>query len=74
LVAEEIVAPEALVFLYDVFALPQIGEWRALYDAMDNSTLNRGKLALTAATMETTLVLHRRECSRQHVLPARLTA
>jgi class 3 adenylate cyclase/tetratricopeptide (TPR) repeat protein len=49
LVAEGIVAPEALVFLYDLLALPQTGEWRALYDAMDNGTRNRGKLALTAA-------------------------
>ena len=49
LVAEGIVAPEALVFLYDLLALPQTGEWRALYDAMDNRTRNRGKLALTAA-------------------------
>ncbi len=40
---------EALVFLNDLLDLPQIGEWRALYDAMDNATRNRGKLALTAA-------------------------
>ncbi len=49
LLAERVVAPEALAFLYDLLALPQIGEWRALYDAMDNNTRNRRKLALTAA-------------------------
>ncbi|MBV9522639.1 MAG: AAA family ATPase, partial [Alphaproteobacteria bacterium] len=47
--AEGIVAPEALVFLHDLLALPQTGEWHALYDAMDNNTRNRRKLALTAA-------------------------
>jgi len=46
--AEGIVAAEALVFLHDLLALPLSGDWRALYDAMDNATRERGKLALTS--------------------------
>ena len=49
LVAEGAVAPERLVFLHDLFDLPQIGEWRTLYDAMDNTARNRGKRELAAA-------------------------
>jgi predicted ATPase len=29
--------------------LPQTGEWRTLYDAMDNAARNRGKRELAAA-------------------------
>src|SRR6516165_6051363 len=36
------------VFLYDLLDLPQTGEWRALYGAMDNASRNRGKRALLA--------------------------
>jgi class 3 adenylate cyclase/tetratricopeptide (TPR) repeat protein len=49
LVTNGIVTPEQLVFLYDFLDLPQTGEWRALYDAMDNAARNRGMRALAAA-------------------------
>ena len=49
LVAEGAVAPERLVFLHDLLDLPQTGEWRTLYDAMDNAARNRGKRELAAA-------------------------
>ena len=49
LVDEGAVAPERLVFLHDLLDLPQTGEWRTLYDAMDNTARNRGKRELAAA-------------------------
>jgi class 3 adenylate cyclase/tetratricopeptide (TPR) repeat protein len=49
LVAEGVVAPERLVFLNDLLDLPQTGEWRTLYDAMDNVQRNRGKRELATA-------------------------
>jgi class 3 adenylate cyclase/tetratricopeptide (TPR) repeat protein len=49
LLAEKVVAAERLVFLHDLLELPQTGEWRTLYDAMDNAARNRGKRAVTAA-------------------------
>ena len=49
LVAEGAVTPERLVFVYDLLDLPQTGEWRTLYDAMDNAARNRGKRELAAA-------------------------
>jgi class 3 adenylate cyclase len=49
LVSQGIVAPEQLLFLYDLLDLPQTGEGRTLYDAMDNAARNRGKRALAAA-------------------------
>jgi class 3 adenylate cyclase/tetratricopeptide (TPR) repeat protein len=49
LVAEGVVAPERLVFLHDLLDLPQTGEWRTLYDAMDNAARTRGKRELAAA-------------------------
>ena len=49
LVDEGAVAPEKLVFLHDLLDLPQTGEWRTLYDAMDNTARNRGKRELAAA-------------------------
>jgi class 3 adenylate cyclase/tetratricopeptide (TPR) repeat protein len=49
LLAEGAVAPERLVFLHDLLELPQKGEWRALYEAMDNVARNRGKRELAAA-------------------------
>jgi class 3 adenylate cyclase/tetratricopeptide (TPR) repeat protein len=47
-----IVSAERLVFLNDLLDLPQRGEWRALYDAMDNAARNRGKRTLMAALTE----------------------
>ncbi|MFI4986060.1 MAG: adenylate/guanylate cyclase domain-containing protein [Alphaproteobacteria bacterium] len=47
-----VVAAERLVFLNDLLDLPQRGEWRALYDAMDNAARTRGKRALLAALTE----------------------
>jgi hypothetical protein len=49
LVTDGAVAPERLVFLHDLLDLPQTGEWRTLYDAMDNTARNRGKRELAAA-------------------------
>jgi class 3 adenylate cyclase/tetratricopeptide (TPR) repeat protein len=50
-----IVPAERLVFLNDLLDLPQRGEWRTLYDAMDNAARNRGKRALMAALTEDAL-------------------
>jgi tetratricopeptide (TPR) repeat protein len=44
-----------IVFLHDLLALPQTGDWRTLYDAMDNATRNRGKFALTASLTGNTI-------------------
>ena len=49
LVAEQVVAPNDIVFLNDLLELPQTTEWRALYDAMDNAARERGKRTLAAA-------------------------
>ncbi len=49
LVDEGVVTRERLVFVYDLLDLPQTGEWRTLYDAMDNAARNRGKRELAAA-------------------------
>ncbi len=51
LVAEKIVTPEQVVFLRDLLDLPQTGEWRTLYDAMNNAARNRGKRAIMAALL-----------------------
>ncbi|SDR00488.1 Tetratricopeptide repeat-containing protein [Rhizobiales bacterium GAS113] len=51
-VASGLVAAERLAFLYDLLDLPPSGEWRALYDAMDNAARNRGKRALVGALTE----------------------
>lgn len=48
-VATGAVAAERLMFFYDLLDLPQSGEWRALYEAMDNAARNRGKRVLVAA-------------------------
>jgi class 3 adenylate cyclase/tetratricopeptide (TPR) repeat protein len=49
LVRQEIITPEQLVFLADFLDLPQVGEWRALYDAMDSGARSRGKRAVATA-------------------------
>ncbi|MBV9756917.1 MAG: AAA family ATPase [Alphaproteobacteria bacterium] len=43
------VAPEQAVFLNDLLDIPQTGEGRTLYDAMDNAGRNRGKRAVAGA-------------------------
>ena len=43
------VGADQLMFLHDLLDLPQTGERRTLYDAMDNAARNRGKRALVAA-------------------------
>jgi class 3 adenylate cyclase/tetratricopeptide (TPR) repeat protein len=47
-----VVVAERLVFLNDLLDLPQRGEWRALYDAMDNAARTQGKRAVVAALTE----------------------
>jgi len=49
LVAANVVPAEHLAFLHDLLDLPQTGEWRTLYDAMDNAARNRGRRAVAAA-------------------------
>jgi class 3 adenylate cyclase/tetratricopeptide (TPR) repeat protein len=49
LIIEQIVPAERQMFLHDLLELPQTGEGRTLYDAMDNTARNRGKWAVTAA-------------------------
>jgi len=49
LVNQGAITQQHLVFLNDVLDLPQVGEWRTLYEAMDNSARNRGKRAVAAA-------------------------
>jgi class 3 adenylate cyclase/tetratricopeptide (TPR) repeat protein len=51
LVAENVVAADLVPFLSDLLDLPQTGEWRTLYDAMDNAARNRGRRAVAAALM-----------------------
>lgn len=48
-VAEGRIAAEHRVFLDDLLDLAQRGEWRTLYDAMDNAARNRGKRAVAAS-------------------------
>jgi class 3 adenylate cyclase/tetratricopeptide (TPR) repeat protein len=48
----DLVTVDRLAFLYDLLDLPPSGEWRALYDAMDNAARNRGKRALVATLAE----------------------
>jgi len=48
LVAANLVPAERLPFLYDLLDLPQTGECRTLYDAMDNAARNRGRRAVAA--------------------------
>jgi class 3 adenylate cyclase/tetratricopeptide (TPR) repeat protein len=47
-----VVGADQLVFLHDMLDLPQTGEWRTLYDAMDNAARNRGKRAVAARLAE----------------------
>ena len=49
LVAANVVPTERLPFLFDLLALPQTGETRTLYDAMDNAARNRGRRAVASA-------------------------
>jgi class 3 adenylate cyclase/tetratricopeptide (TPR) repeat protein len=62
-VAEGVVGADQLVFLHDLLDLPQTGEWRTLYDAMDNAARDRGKRALArtlaayACRREPTLII-----------------
>ncbi|HLW90002.1 MAG TPA: adenylate/guanylate cyclase domain-containing protein [Roseiarcus sp.] len=46
-----VVTEQQLVFLHDLLDLPQVGEWRRLYDAMDNAARNRGKRAVATAVV-----------------------
>ncbi len=47
-VADGLLQPEQRAFLNDLLDLPQPTEMRAMYDAMDNATRNRGKQAAVA--------------------------
>jgi tetratricopeptide (TPR) repeat protein len=49
LVADETISQEHQVFVYDFLDLPQAGEWRILYEAMDNIARSRGKRVAAAA-------------------------
>ncbi|SAK55696.1 adenylate/guanylate cyclase [Caballeronia hypogeia] len=49
LVHDRIVMPDARVFLHALLDLPQTGEWRSLYEAMDHTARTRGKEAVVAA-------------------------
>jgi class 3 adenylate cyclase/tetratricopeptide (TPR) repeat protein len=51
LVAANVVPVERLAFLHDLLDIPQTGEWRTLYDAMDNAARNRGRRAAAAAVV-----------------------
>jgi class 3 adenylate cyclase/tetratricopeptide (TPR) repeat protein len=48
LIARNVISPERLPFLCDLLDLPQAGEWRTLYDAMDHVARNRGRRAVAA--------------------------
>ncbi len=61
LIAEGVVPAERRMFLDDLLELPQSGESRTLYDAMDNAARNRGRRAVTSA-----LVAH--SCRREPTL------
>jgi class 3 adenylate cyclase/tetratricopeptide (TPR) repeat protein len=47
-----IITTDRAVFLNDLLDLPQTGEWRTLYDAMDNAARNRGKRAVVTSLAE----------------------
>ncbi|MBN3763785.1 adenylate/guanylate cyclase domain-containing protein [Burkholderia sp. Ac-20365] len=49
LVDSGVIQPEQRVFLDDLLDLPQAGEWRTLYDAMDHGARKHGKQAVVAA-------------------------
>ena len=49
LLEREVIPADKLVFLQDLMDLPPSGEQRALYDAMDNATRNRGRREAAAA-------------------------
>ena len=49
LVVQCAISEQQPVFLNDFLDLPQSGEWRALYDAMDNASRIRGKRAVAAS-------------------------
>jgi class 3 adenylate cyclase/tetratricopeptide (TPR) repeat protein len=51
-VDEGLVDGESRVFLNDLLDLPQTADLRAIYDAMDNATRNRGKQAAVAELLE----------------------
>ncbi|TAL98492.1 MAG: adenylate/guanylate cyclase domain-containing protein [Paraburkholderia sp.] len=57
-VASGAIEPAQRVFLHDLLDVPQAGEWRTLYDAMDNAARIRGQRAVVA-----TLTLH--ACRRE---------
>jgi class 3 adenylate cyclase/tetratricopeptide (TPR) repeat protein len=43
------IGPDQLMFLHDILDLAQTGEWRTLYNAMDNTARTRGKRTVAAA-------------------------
>jgi class 3 adenylate cyclase/tetratricopeptide (TPR) repeat protein len=43
------VGAEQMMFLHDILELPQCGEWRTVYDALDNAARASGKRAVVAA-------------------------
>jgi tetratricopeptide (TPR) repeat protein len=49
LVVQGTIVEQQVVFLSDFLDLPQTGEWRALYDAMDNASRTRGKRGVAAS-------------------------
>ncbi|WP_094780387.1 adenylate/guanylate cyclase domain-containing protein [Paraburkholderia ribeironis] len=50
--ASAAIGADQLMFLHDILDLPQTGEWRTLYDAMDNTARTRGKRAVAAALIK----------------------
>ncbi|MFM0336747.1 adenylate/guanylate cyclase domain-containing protein [Paraburkholderia fungorum] len=46
------VGADQLMFLHDILDLAQTGEWRTLYNAMDNTARTRGKRAVAAVIAE----------------------
>ena len=48
LIADGIVRAEQVAFLHDLLDLSHTGEWRTVYDAMDNAARNRGKRVLAS--------------------------
>jgi class 3 adenylate cyclase/tetratricopeptide (TPR) repeat protein len=49
LVAAKVIATDRLPFLCDALDLAQTGQWRTLYEAMDNAARLRGRRAVVAA-------------------------
>ncbi|CAG4888960.1 adenylate/guanylate cyclase domain-containing protein [Paraburkholderia saeva] len=47
-VASGVIEPAQLVFLHDMLDVPQAGEWRTLYDAMDSAARIRGQRGVVA--------------------------